>query len=82
MPLCGAHPQLSVTLPLPAAAGLLSPSMFVGDVIAGHGITPFLQAAQAKGCRTANGDQMVEAVREVKVAFLLGNRSAIAGAGT
>ncbi|MEZ4707238.1 MAG: hypothetical protein R3A44_08535 [Caldilineaceae bacterium] len=31
--------------PLPVAAELLAPSMFVGDVIAGHGETPFLAAA-------------------------------------
>jgi shikimate dehydrogenase len=27
--------------------------MFVGDVIAGHGTTPFIAAAQAAGCKTA-----------------------------
>ena len=36
---------------LPVDAALLSPSMFVGDVIAGHGVTPFLEAAQAAGCK-------------------------------
>ena len=41
--------------PLPVNAALLNPSMFVGDVIAGHGVTPFLQAALAAGCKTANG---------------------------
>jgi shikimate dehydrogenase len=59
--------------PLPVAANLLSSSMFVGDVIAGHGVTPFLRAAQAAGCKTANGDQMVEAVMEVMLDFMLGN---------
>lgn len=57
--------------PLPLAADLLAPSMFVGDVIAGHGVTPFLAAAQAAGCRTANGDQMVEAVQEIMLDFYL-----------
>ena len=57
----------------PVAAGLLRPTMFVGDVIAGHGTTPLLQAAQAAGCKTANGDQMVEAVQEMMLDFLLGD---------
>ena len=47
--------------------------VFVGDVIAGHGVTPLLQAARAAGCKTANGVQMVEAVREIMLDFMLGN---------
>ncbi|WP_217465621.1 shikimate dehydrogenase family protein [Burkholderia lata] len=58
--------------PLPVAGHLLSASMFVGDVIAGHGVTPFLQAAQAAGCKTANGVQMVEAVQEMMLDFMMG----------
>jgi shikimate dehydrogenase len=58
--------------PLPVDADLLIPSMFVGDVIAGHGETPFLAAARAAGCKTANGDQMVEAVQEMMLDFMLG----------
>ena len=58
--------------PLPVAADLLAPSMFVGDVIAGHGETPFLAAARAAGCKTANGDQMVEAGQEMILDFMLG----------
>jgi shikimate dehydrogenase len=58
--------------PLPVAAHLLASSMFVGDVIAGHGETPFLQAAHAAGCEAANGDQMVAAVQEMMVDFMLG----------
>jgi shikimate dehydrogenase len=57
---------------LPIAANLLSAPMFVGDVIAGHGMTRFLQAAQAAGCKTANGDQMVEAVQEMMLDFMQG----------
>ena len=57
--------------PLPVAADLLTSSMFVGDVIAGHGVTPFLRAAQAAGCKTANGVQMVEAVQEMMLDFML-----------
>lgn len=47
--------------------------MFVGDVIAGHGLTPFLKAAQAAGCKTADGDQMVEAGQEMMLDFMLGD---------
>ena len=47
--------------PLPVGAALLVSSMFVGDVIAGHEVTPFVHAAQAAGCKTANGGQMVKA---------------------
>jgi shikimate dehydrogenase len=57
--------------PLPVDAALLSSSMFVGDVIAGHGVTPFLEAARAAGCKTANGDHMVEAAQDLMVDFML-----------
>ncbi|MFO1144951.1 MAG: hypothetical protein U1E59_21730 [Amaricoccus sp.] len=57
--------------PLPVAADLLAGSMFVGHVVAGHGVTPFLQAARVAGCRTAGGDQMVEAVQEAMLDFFL-----------
>jgi shikimate dehydrogenase len=68
---CNASPMgMADGDPLPVAANLLSPSMFVGDVIAGHGVTPFLRAAQAAGCKTANGDQMVEAVQEMMLGFM------------
>jgi shikimate dehydrogenase len=58
--------------PLPVSGALLDSSMFVGDVIAGHGVTLLLQAAQAAGCKTANGVQMVDAVQEMMLDFLLG----------
>jgi shikimate dehydrogenase len=45
--------------------------MFVGDVIAGHGVTPLLQAALAAGCKTANGDHMVEAAQDLMVEFMM-----------
>jgi shikimate dehydrogenase len=57
--------------PLPVPLELLDPSMFVGDVIAGHGVTPLLAAAQSAGCKTANGLHMVEAVQEKMLDFLL-----------
>ena len=69
---CNATPLgMSANDPLPLPADLLGPSMFVGDVVAGHGITPLLQAALAIGCRTANGVQMVEAVQEMMLDFML-----------
>ena len=57
--------------PLPVDPTLLTWSMFVGDVIAGHGLTPLLQAAQLAGCNTANGGHMVEAAQDVMADFLL-----------
>jgi shikimate dehydrogenase len=58
--------------PLPVDAALLTSSMFVGDVIAGHGVTPFIAAAQAAGGQTANGGHMVEAVQDLMADFMLG----------
>lgn len=70
---CNATPLgMSSEDPLPVDAKLLAPSMFVGDVIAGHGVTPLLQAARAAGCKTADGVQMVEAVMDIMPDFLLG----------
>jgi len=57
--------------PLPVDPALLASTMFVGDVIAGHGLTPLLEAAQSAGCRTANGGHMVEAAQDVMADFLL-----------
>jgi shikimate dehydrogenase len=37
--------------------------MVVGEVIAGHDVTPFLQAAESAGCNTANGGHTVEAAQ-------------------
>ncbi len=61
--------------PLPVDSALLNSSMFVGDVIAGHGVTPFIKAASDIGCHTANGNQMVEAVQSLMVAFMFGGNS-------
>ncbi len=55
----------------PASAGPGPVTSFVGDVIAGHGRTPLLAAAEAAGCRTANGTNMVEAAQDVMAGFLL-----------
>ena len=57
--------------PLPVPATRLSGSMFVGDVVAGQGVTPLLRAAQAIGCKTADGIGMVRANMECIVRFLL-----------
>jgi shikimate dehydrogenase len=57
--------------PLPVDAALLDSSMFVGDVIAGHGVTPFIEAAEAAGCKTANGGHMVEAAQALMADFML-----------
>jgi len=70
---CNATPLgMAAGDPLPVAAALLASPMFVGDVIAGHGETPFLAAARAAGCKTANGDQMVEAAQGMMLDFMLG----------
>lgn len=63
--------------PLPVDPSLLSASMSVGDVIAGHGETPFLKAARGQGCKTVGGDQMVEAVQEMMLDFMIGTNSHI-----
>jgi shikimate 5-dehydrogenase len=62
---------MSANDPLPVAGDLLNSSMFVGDVVAGHGVTSLLQAAQAAGCKTCDGVQMVEAGMNIMPDFLL-----------
>jgi shikimate dehydrogenase len=56
---------------LPVDASLLTASMFVGDVVAGHGVTSLIRAASDIGCRTASGHDMVEAVQSLMAAFML-----------
>lgn len=56
--------------PLPLDPSHLQPSMFVGDVVAGHGETRLIGAARKAGCRTADGDAMVVAVLDVMCDFL------------
>jgi shikimate dehydrogenase len=56
--------------PLPIDTTKLASNMFVGDVIAGHGLTPFIEAAKAVGCKTANGGDMVEAVQTLMADFM------------
>ncbi len=70
---CNATPLgLSPDDPLPVRGDLLRSSTFVGDVIAGEGTTPLIEAARAAGCGTSDGAQMVEAVLDVMADFLLG----------
>jgi shikimate dehydrogenase len=57
--------------PLPLDAALLTQSMFVGDVIAGHGLTPFVRAAQQAGCTVATGVDMVRTVQDLMADFML-----------
>lgn len=57
--------------PLPLDPALLRDSMFVGDVVAGHGETALIKAAREAGCRTADGDAMVVAVLDVMCDFLI-----------
>lgn len=68
----GMHPND----PLPVEAHLLTSSMFVADVIAGHGVTPFMQTAHRAGCPTSDGVGMVEAGIKLMSDFLLGQQSA------
>ena len=57
--------------PLPVEAHLLDATMFVGDVVAGHAITPLLQAAHAAGCAMSDGVGMVEVGIQIMADFLL-----------
>jgi shikimate dehydrogenase len=69
---CNATPMgMAADDPLPIKADALTASMFVGDVIAGHGVTPFLKAAQDAGCATAGGGRMVAAAQDMVVTFML-----------
>jgi shikimate dehydrogenase len=70
---CNATPRgMSAGDPLPLDPALMRAGVFVGDVIAGHVLTPLLAAAQAAGCKTADGDQMVAAVQTIMLDFMLG----------
>jgi shikimate dehydrogenase len=58
--------------PLPIDTALLTSSMFVGDVVARHAATPLVSAAQAAGCKTANGGDMVVAAQSLIADFMIG----------
>lgn len=58
--------------PLPVDASKLSAGQFVADVITIPAMTPVLEAAKAKGCRTQTGVEMFNAQVDFISAFLLG----------
>jgi shikimate dehydrogenase len=58
--------------PLPVDASKLSAGQFVADVITIPAVTPLLEAAKAKGCRTQTGVEMFNAQVDFLSAFLLG----------
>ena len=59
--------------PFPLDVSKLVPGMFCGCVITAPAVTPFIAAARAKGCHTMTGSDMFVRVRDLMVAFLLGN---------
>jgi shikimate dehydrogenase len=58
--------------PLPIDAAKLSAGQFVADVITIPAMTPLLEAAKAKGCRTQTGVEMFNAQVDFICEFLLG----------
>jgi shikimate dehydrogenase len=58
--------------PLPVDASKLSSNQFVADVITMPAMTPLLEAAKAKGCRTQTGVEMFDAQVDFITEFLLG----------
>lgn len=58
--------------PFPVEITKLDGKMFVADVITMPLVTPLLAAAQAKGCRTQNGQDMFNAQGDFITEFLLG----------
>jgi shikimate dehydrogenase len=59
--------------PLPLDISRLEDRMFVADIITLPLVTPLLAAAQAKGCRTQNGQDMFNAQGDFITEFLMGN---------
>ncbi|SAK57950.1 shikimate 5-dehydrogenase [Caballeronia calidae] len=57
--------------PLPIDVSRLSPTTFVGDVVTKPPLTPFIEAARARGCATVTGTQMFARVCDAIVAYLL-----------
>lgn len=58
--------------PVPIDVSRLDPKQFVADIITMPLVTPLLAAAQQKGCRTQNGQQMFDAQVDFICGFLLG----------
>jgi shikimate dehydrogenase len=57
--------------PLPIDVSRLPPTAFVGDVVTKPPLTPFIEAARARGCTTVTGTQMFGRVCDGIVAYLL-----------
>ena len=58
--------------PLPVDVSNLSAGQFVADIITMPAVTPLLEAAKAKGCRTQTGVEMFNAQVDFISEFLLG----------
>jgi shikimate dehydrogenase len=61
--------------PLPIDVSRLAATTFVGDVVTKPPLTPFIEAARARGCKTVTGTQMFARVCDRMVAFLLDNEA-------
>ncbi|MDR3096857.1 MAG: shikimate dehydrogenase [Paraburkholderia sp.] len=61
--------------PMPIDVSRLPASTFVGDVVTKPPLTPFIEAARARGCKTVTGTQMFARVCDRMVAFLLEARA-------
>jgi len=57
--------------PLPIDVSRLAPATFVGDVVTKPALTPFIEAARARGCPTVTGTQMFGRVCDAIVDYLL-----------
>jgi shikimate dehydrogenase len=56
---------------LPIPATMLTPGVFVGDVVTAPSVPSVIAAARAAGCRTSTGSDMSNAVCELMVDFLI-----------
>jgi shikimate dehydrogenase len=57
--------------PLPIDVSRLAPTTFVGDVVTKPPLTPFIEAARARGCPTVTGTQMFGRVCDAIVDYLI-----------
>ena len=57
--------------PLPVEAEKLAPETFVGCVITVPVVSPLIEAARKRGCRTSTGSDMYQALQSAMVDFLL-----------
>ncbi|WP_322045692.1 shikimate dehydrogenase family protein [Paraburkholderia sp. J67] len=61
--------------PLPIDVSRLASTTFVGDVVTKPPLTPFIEAARARGCKTVTGTQMFARVCDRMVDFLLDSQA-------